>query len=374
MKNLFLLDGLAGTGKSDCIKYIREDYNGQFEAGILQKYTTRQKRSEEYKENHKIDLEFITEEEFKTIEKEENGNFFSYEYGGKFKYGVKKSDIDLALEKYQDVFLIIRNYKCIKDIMRAYEKSVNVVPVFIYTDPYLVSERLRREGYSDEAIKFRTERSKKVWDEYLSKSMLLYKDIIINNSNPNDFHKFIDQLMAKYDQEEKSSDPAIMAFPCGDIAYLGRPLVGHRCTIDKFLEGKDYSKNVFLMVKYRNNNLDLRNEIKKRIEQKGFNCIIANEKDLTHDIYNPIALTYCCKYGIALFDKPEKDNMYSPNVAYELGIMQSQGKLCLVIKDEKLRGKNFFDILKDDVQWYFGDLQACNIIESFIDKIGEIEK
>ncbi len=373
MKNLFLLDGLAGTGKSDCIKYIREDYNGQFAAGILQKYTTRQKRSEEYKEDHKIDLEFISEEEFEAIKKAENGNFFSYEYGGKFKYGVKKSDIDSALERYQDIFLIIRNYKCIKDITKAYEKSVNVVPVFVYTDPYLVSERLKKEGYTDEAIKFRTERSKKVWDEFRSQPVQLYKDVIINNSDPNDFHRFIKQLMAKYDQEEKTSDPAIMTFPCGDIAYLGRPLVGHRRNIDNFLKEKEYSKNVFLMVKYRDSNSDLRAEIKKRIENKGFNCIIANEYDLTHDIYNPIALTYCCKYGIALFDEPEKENVYSPNVAYELGIMQSEGKRCLIIKDEKLDGKNFFDILKDDIQWYSKELQACKIIESFIDKIKNLE-
>ena len=59
MKNLFLLDGVAGTGKSDCIKYIRDGYNGRFKAGVLQKYTTIQKRFEYQDSNHKFYLEFF---------------------------------------------------------------------------------------------------------------------------------------------------------------------------------------------------------------------------------------------------------------------------------------------------------------------------
>lgn len=374
MKNLFLLDGVAGTGKSDCIKYIRDGYNGRFKAGVLQKYTTRQKRSEEQDSNHKVDLDFVSEERFQEIANQEGDNFFTYRYGdekyGYYLYGIRKCDIDKALEDFQDVFLIIRSVACITKLMKVYKNTtINVVPVFIYTDPHLVADRLKSEGYSEEAIKFRTTRSEQVWNEYLSQAIPLYKDILINNSNPNDFHKFIEQLMMKYDQEEHIVDPATLTFSCGDVAYLGRPLIGHRDRIERYLNTYDYSRNVFLMIKYRSNNEDLRKEIKRRIEQSGLHCVIANENDLTNDIYNPIALTYCCKFGIALFDEPEEENMFSPNVAYELGIMQSQGKRCLVVKNESLRGKNFFDILKDEGNWYSKELQLFNVIDGFLTDI-----
>lgn len=309
MKNLFLLDGAAGTGKSDCIKFIRDGYNGHFKVGVLQKYTTRPCRIEEKAEDHKVDLEFISDLQFKQIEKEEGKNFFTYRYGddkyGYHMYGVKKSDIDASLEQNQNVFLIVRNIACIRAIMKGYaDTDINVVPVYIYTDPGLVVERLKKEKYSDEAIDFRTRRSQQVWAEYLSQVVPFYKDIIINNSNPQDFYRLINQLMIKYDQEETKAEenPATLVFPCGDIARLSKYIVGHRIDIEKFLKTCDYSRNVFLMIKYRDDNLELRNELKNRFGRAGFNCILANEYNLTDDVYNPIALTYCCKYGIALFE------------------------------------------------------------------------
>ena len=379
MKNLFLLDGVAGTGKSDCIKYIRDHYNGRFRAGVIQKYTTRARREEEKKEDHKVDLEFVSTEEFKqirqeTLQTEGINSFFYYRYGddkyGYHEYGVRKSDIDKALGEYQDVFLIVRNVLCINSIISAYKgTAVNVVPVFIYTDPSKVIERLRHENYSEEAINFRTSRSNQVWNEYLAQAVPLYKDIIINNSNPTDFHKFIDQLMMKYDQEERMDNPSTMVFPCGDIAHLSASLVGHRKALDQFLNYYAYEKNIFLMIKYRENNLELRNELKDRIERKGFHCVIANETNLTNDIYNPIALTYCCKYGIAIFDEPEEGNVYSPNVAYELGIMQSQAKKCLVVKHHLLADKKFFDILKDEGNLYTTQIQLCKTVDGFLSSI-----
>lgn len=127
MKNLFLLDGVAGTGKSDCIKYIQDGYRGEHTAGVLQKYTTRPPRKEEENKNYKIDLEFISQSEFDKIKTEEGTNFLSYRYGddtyGYYMYGIKKSDIDIALSKYENVFLIIRNIKCIKTMENIYKNQ-----------------------------------------------------------------------------------------------------------------------------------------------------------------------------------------------------------------------------------------------------------
>lgn len=45
MKNLFIIDGLAGTGKSDFLEYIKEAYSGKnFYVNCLPKYSTREKR------------------------------------------------------------------------------------------------------------------------------------------------------------------------------------------------------------------------------------------------------------------------------------------------------------------------------------------
>lgn len=377
MKNLFILDGLAGTGKSDCIKYLQNDYRGKFNVCILKKYSTRKKRQEEKSVNHQVELEFITEENFNIIAQQEGKNFFKYQYGdeknGYFWYGIKKSTIDDSLNKNQNVFVIIRSVKCIMEIQNAYkDASINVVPVFVYTDPHLVAERLKNEGYSEQQIDYRTTRSKQAWDEYLSQAIPIHKEIIINNSSRNDFHIFIEHLMMKYDKEEtQSGNTAIMTFPDGDVAYLGKSLIGHRSTMDKYLSINDYARNVFFMIKYRGFNQKLRTEIKSKIESKGFHCVIANETNLTFDVYNPIALTYCCKYGIAVFDEPEEGNVYSPNVAYELGIMQSQGKRCLVVKNEKLKGKDFFDILKDEGNYYDDSLDLLSCIESFLNDIAK---
>ena len=245
-----------------------------------------------------------------------------------------------------------------------------MIPVFIYSDPTKVIERLQNDAeysYPKHAIDFRTMRNQQVWDEYLSQVISPYKETIINNSIPAVFHKFIEQLLMKYAQEKK--DVATLVFKCGDIAHLGKPLIGHREKIDEFLSKNPYEKNIFLMIKYRDNNLELRKELVPRIKLAGYNCVIADENDLTNDVYNPIALTYCCKYGIALFDKPEKQNYYSPNVAYELGIMQSQGKNCLVVKHTGLKGANFFDILKNEGNWYETDLALLNMIDAFLRKL-----
>lgn len=90
------------------------------------------------------------------------------------------------------------------------------------------------------------------------------------------------------------------------------------------ISATDYDKNVFLMMKYRPDNKDLSDFIISTLEANGLNGVRAdmNDWNITGDnVSNPLAVLYCCKYGIALFDAPEKRQNFSPNVAYELGIM-----------------------------------------------------
>ena len=92
------------------------------------------------------------------------------------------------------------------------------------------------------------------------------------------------------------------------------------------------------------------------------------EWGITRNVYNPIAVLYCCKYGIALFDEPEDHQAYSPNVAYELGIMHQQNKECLILKHASLPQVPF-DLVKDLYVSYDRDLQIRQIIEHWIDAI-----
>ena len=93
-----------------------------------------------------------------------------------------------------------------------------------------------------------------------------------------------------------------------------------------------FERNVFLMMKFRDGNRPVFDFIKESLAANGLNCVRADDKEwqITRDVYNPVAVLYCCKYGIALFDEAETGSTYNPNVAYELGMMHLQGKECLI--------------------------------------------
>ena len=73
MKVLFLVDGAAGTGKSDLVSYMANTF--RYTAGKVDKYTTRKKRKSE--EAKKSDLIFLTNEEFKSLEMRKDDVFLN---------------------------------------------------------------------------------------------------------------------------------------------------------------------------------------------------------------------------------------------------------------------------------------------------------
>jgi hypothetical protein len=123
-------------------------------------------------------------------------------------------------------------------------------------------------------------------------------------------------------------------------------------------------------MKFRPQNKDLSLFIKDQLKIKGFNCIRADDEgwNITDQTNNPIAVLCCCKYGIALFDEPEEGNTYSPNVAYELGIMHSQKKECLILKHQNIRG-DFFDLVARLHKKYTKDSDFRDIIHNWVGKI-----
>ncbi len=361
MKNLFLIDGAAGAGKTDMLHYLREKYAARNQVTVLRKFTTRKHRSEEIKRKLWLDLEFISARQFEELE--QSADFYSYAYGGEF-YGFQRAQIDEALSTYQNVFLIVRDRATIQQLVVDYPK-ICTVPVFIYTDREQCEKRLLDDGYSEDAVKFRLERQQLAWNDYLKHSNL-YLEVIINNSNKTDFYRLIDSLLHKYAPESASFNMLIISN--SERFTLLKPLIGFKSEIQT--RTVNYDRNVFLMMKFRDTNKLVFEFIRKKLEESGFNCVRADQPEwnITQNVYNPLAVLYCCKYGIALFDEPEEGNLFSPNVAYELSMMHMQGKECLILR-HKLLPAMPFDLTKDIHKPYSKDLELEEIVRNWVSEI-----
>ena len=355
LKKLLLIDGAAGTGKTDFIQYVKNKYHN---ANILYKYTTRSFREDDDKEN--LDLIFLPEEEYRLKNiKDEN----SYIYGG-CSYGFLESDLNESLEKYEYTIIIVRSYQTINGLIQRYKEKAFVIPVFIYTDRNLVEQRLRLDGYSQEKIDFRVKRSESCWEDYLENDYLEIP-IIINNSSKSDFHRKINQLF----KSELVKERYDYIYINPSVKYeLISPLYGYKKIIQNKLEEFPFEKNVFLMMKFRDENQGTYKYIEKELKNNGFNCVRADDKEWAHitdTSFNPMAVLYCCKYGIALFDEAEKGSTYNPNVAYELGMMQCQNKRCLILKHSSLPNPPF-DIVKDLYITYTKEIEIEEILSNWL--------
>lgn len=365
MKVLFLVDGAAGAGKSDLVNYIANTY--QNTATKINKYTTRKRRLSE--EAKKTDLIFISEEEFEKKKANKKDTLFSYFYGGS-QYGFYKADVDKAIQQYNCTFIIVRNQDLIRKLCTIYKNKVLVVPIYIYTDMGLIETRLRADGYDEDTIKFRMERSESIFKEYLEND--IYKNVIINRSNVTDLHRKIRLLIDKYstidEQEDRLYVSPTQYFRLFNLSYYKNRLAQQ-------LKRFPYEKNFFLMMKFRKNNEAFYGFIKNELEKYGYNCVRADEPewDLTSNVYNPIAVLDCCKYGIALFDEPEDGANYNPNVAYELGIMQNQGKPCLILKHSSLKVVPF-DLVKELYKPYTREIEFQQIFKNWLISIKNAEQ
>jgi hypothetical protein len=124
------------------------------------------------------------------------------------------------------------------------------------------------------------------------------------------------------------------------------------------------------MMKFRRSNEALSGYIIENLEKHGMVGVRADapEWNITGNVFNPIAALYCCKFGLALFDEPEEHQAYSPNVAYEVGVMHYQGKDCLILRHSSLPAVPF-DLIKDLHVVYERDLDVKRIISQSVGHI-----
>jgi guanylate kinase len=357
MRNLFLVDGAAGTGKSDLLEYIDLKYAAGGEAYVIRKYTTRPVRREE--KGQPGDLILTTATDFD--ERQKDRAFFYYRYG-EHRYGFYVTDVEKAIREHLYVFIIIRDMTTIKRL-REHCRATRVIPVFIYSDETEIRKRLGAEGYSRAAVDFRLSRQRIAWDDYLAHSDI-YEAVILNNSNKVDFFRLIDNLVKRYSRPKDNEIEVsrLERFP------LVAPLIGFRPKIEAHLG--TYERNVFVMMKYRPSNEETYTFIAEILRAHDFVPVRADQPEwqITGDTYNPVAVLYCCKYGLALYDEAEPNNAFSPNVTYELGMMHLQLKECLILRHTGLP-ETPFDLIHKLHKPYTKEIELRKLIARWAEEV-----
>lgn len=188
MKNLFLIDGATSVWKADLTSYVS---NYLINSVILKKFSTRQLRENEKPE--KLDLKFVAETEFFSINPD-----YQYVYNG-HKYGFLKRDLDKALANYDNVFLIIRNPEIINRLRKEYT-SCNITTVFIYTDTSDVQKKLPAQ--SRQSIQ---ESARAAFLDYL-RNPEMFDEVILNGSSSNDFYRLVNILISRQTNKVFSQD------------------------------------------------------------------------------------------------------------------------------------------------------------------------
>ena len=69
-----------------------------------------------------------------------------------------------------------------------------------------------------------------------------------------------------------------------------------------------------------------------------------------------------------MFDEAKEGVYYNPNVAYELGMMQTQNKKCLILKHQSLPNPPF-DIVKDLYHVYIKEIELEKILSDWISSL-----
>jgi len=389
IKNLIIIDGAAGPGKKDLIQFINDKKYKN--TAYVQKYTT--KPSE--KISKPSDLIHINSKNFEKMKKDDD--FKTYKYGNNktgelHDYGFKISEIENALKSSNNIFVIIRNRELIDEITSEFQNNYRVTKLFIYSEKEALLEHYTKyypEDTKETGKEDRIEKTSNIVDDLKEHYKKTYNEPVIYFS---DKEKFFIHLTAILDELNKEFADFIDVSP-QEIYLLPRSLKEYKTDIISKMnyKGRGFSKNIFLMMDFHKEADSEYTEIKKLLETEGYNCVCLKDdttedgkKDEAHwnikkgSTENFLAVTFCCKYGIALFDKPINGQQYfNPNVMYELGLMHQQRKRCLIIihnelhdiiTSDKKRGVPY-DFAKDNYETYEKETQIMLRIRKFLDEI-----
>lgn len=326
MRNLFLVDGAAGSGKTDFFNFINgigSEANNY--AIALPKYTTREKRKSDVNNKDLIHFEGTKEEREnaylkKMFEIRKRGEIiFEYQYPtGEAYYSIEKSLIDSALKKYKNVYIIIRSSYCIREIVQTYKNynNINIVPIFIYSDKDCVINRLtdelnmlykdfpneEKETKINLEIEKRIKRTNVAMEDYYTQPVDIYKEIVINNSNRETYIRQMRTLLERYNTVSKDN-----------IAFIIMP-----------------------MLNKRDDNYALNESVKNRIidaaENVGFKAsrsdsiLDFNKKLIIKKVYDSIEESQICIVDLTY---------NRPNCYLELGYARALDKVIILISQNR---------------------------------------
>jgi ribose 1,5-bisphosphokinase PhnN len=394
IKNLIIIDGAAGPGKQDLVQYIRDKRDKRYKNTVyVNKYTTKPQNEISVPS----DLISCSESEFATMRETED--FKTYKYGSDnkiYSYGFYISHIEEALTKNDNVFVIIRNRSLIDEITLKFQNKYRVTILFIYSEKEaLVQHYLEHypKGHSAIGIDERVRRTTSITVDLIDYYKKTYNEPVIYFS---DRKRFYTHLTAILGELNNNYDDYIDISP-QEIYLLPRTLREYKQDIMAKMNyrNRGFDKNIFLMIDFHNEAYSEYCVIKQYIESRDYNCVCLKrstiqgwETDRSHwniiadSPQNFWAVTFCCKYGIALFDKPIKGQDYfNPNVMYELGLMHQQRKRCLIIMHKDLQNvvdKHRreegapYDFVKDNYETYETyekEKIIINLIDEFINNI-----
>jgi guanylate kinase len=289
MKNLFLIDGASGTGKSDFVQYVVDYWDNN---SLVKKYSTRGKRKYEDDPEYKLDLIIVNDDEFSILKLD-----YTYKYSGK-KYGFSRFDLISALKNNENVFIVVRNSDLIKKLMREFS-FINVIPIFLYSDREKISNRLKKMITEGKMTPYdmadRLKRLDIAFRDYLNHPDI-YKEVIINDSSVSDFHRLINTKLEKY------------------------------------AENPDIDENlIFLLMSFNPDNPlleDHANAIKRTVTNFNADLKCINLDDVKEGAFEIAkkAKEHISRCRIAIVDLTEN----KPNVYYELGYVHGIAKNCIL--------------------------------------------
>ena len=361
IKNLFIIDGAAASSKTDLIKFLEDEYVCSGEAKYIRKFTTREERPKEKERKEITDLDHITTEQFEEKKKAGKDKFLHYKYEEE-SYGFFVSDVEDAFNDCKNVFIVIRDVQTVNKI-RKLLKGIRVILVYVFMDENVAKKRLGALEYNEQQIQERIDRCHSAWEDFLRHSKM-YRKVILNTSELVNYHALIRKLIEYYNQENAD----YIEVSDTHRYLLSKELRGYKPQIMNRIKETEFEKNVFLMMKFRDENTHLYTLIKTKLKEHGYNCLRADDINITEKPSNPFAVLYCCKYGIALFDKAEENNAYSPNVAFEIGMMYAQDKEFLILRNEDLPEPPF-DIATHLYRNYSNDNDINMLVEKWISDI-----
>jgi hypothetical protein len=316
---LFIIDGALGKNKASVINYAERSAKNNVIKKVFHYPKT-------YRFHRQLSPDL--EREIKLYDKFreeiiENDEYYHYSYEDK-EYGFRKAYVTESLANFNYVFVVVRNTSLIRTLKNDYESQSFVV--YIHTDKENIDQVL--QGYPSRKNDYEN-----VQREYIASSEI-YDEVLINNDHedPTSFYGLFDNIIKKVNFER----PKELRLVSGEKFNLVNEILAHKENIRIRL--KEYESNVFLITNFTENR-EIYNFIRNQLKFHKLNCICIDDSkwQITGDIYNSIAILYCCKYGIAIFDETEKESTFSSIAGYGLGIMHTQGKDCLILKHDMLK-------------------------------------